>query len=799
MIPGTSAPKTLQPGRFQPSRSNSRSDDSLRSSSEHTRRETGVPTSAPCNDVLGHLPDLLRQFEPGAHDRLTVLTQARPPKSPPSHPASTSETVPASIVATAQCFLQSQADLQAHMVTLRADLSSEELEQFEVELSHCIKQHQEASQRLLASYREVPNQQDATFETHHQAAQFASHTLNQAGAKTPHTSSIFDRRASPDTKRQKSEFDQAWRQYQLEHLEDASTRLMWNLMAGYVGQLSGTGLGGHLGRALTLGAAAGGLAGVPAAALGALVGLLVTPFAHTLLSDPLQAMLRDVTVTSPGAELQLELFKLQARLISDSYREQNGRPVRADFKWLDERTGVVHLLTAKDYAERMRDQLPDGVTSWVNKFVEEDLPYVFGDGIVGTLRPSLRATHPTWWTQTTEGKLTEWLGLQMFVLGPLCGAINHAVSQCFRSWKIGRIPSLEQRLALAQTEDDRQRLRSELNLAREELKRLRYHLRNSRPHEAALRVDIKKRINALEGEGAHEEVNKPVQMWQRESVWLQSYAHDLEAAIADLRNWQEPLFAQMIETRDAREGELADLQRELRAVQRQLAEAKAKSSISGNYRYRLNTLVQPQHRLNASEPETPGKRWETLSTILGKATGMLPYVAAQVYAANLQHPGSAKLSTTLVSAILPPLYFIGGGGLLGWMSRTEWAGIWRQAIAHARGQSMAPANRGESPSSGTNQPGDLPEHSGDDDTTSSSEPAIKAKHSGFLSGSGSETLAEPTGRPDSALEQDRDFGVGNLPAPTTPDQTHAHGRANDDILIDFSGQITDHAPGASPV
>ncbi len=643
-------------------------------------------------EPLGHLPNLLRQLDPGAHDNLTVLTQVRPSRRFEAHPISASAWVPDSVLNTAQHFLQSQADLQAHLSTLRADLSSEQVEAFEGELTELLEKHEEAAQALLAGYQAVLQQNEATFTSPHQAAQFATHTLQHAGEKPPHAASVFDLRASEATQQLKKDFEASWRQYQREHLDDAPTLLMWNLMAGYVGQLSGTGLGGHLGRALTLGAAAGGLAGVPAAALGALVGLLVTPVAHTLLSDPLQAMLRDVTVTSPGAELQLEMFKLKARLITDSYREHNGRAVRADFKWLDERTGVVHLVTAKDYAERMRDQLPDAFQAFTGKFLEEDMPYLFGDGLVGTLRPMLRGTDPGWWTQTTQGKLTEWLGLQMFVLGPLCGAINHAVGQHVRAWNVGEIPALERRLALAESEGDRKRLLSELALAREELKRCRYHLKSSRPHESELRSDLQRRIRALEGQGAREEVNKPIHLWQRECVWLASYAQDLGNAIDDLRSWREPLFANVAQTQDARERELADLQRELRAVQRQLAEAEAKSSIAGNYQYRLNTLLQPQHRLNPSEPETPGKRWETLSTVLGKATGMLPYTAVQVVAANIQSLGGAQLSTTLLSAALPPLYFIGGGGFVGWMSRTEWTGIWRQAIAHARGVSMSRDN-----------------------------------------------------------------------------------------------------------
>ncbi|MBX3609462.1 MAG: hypothetical protein KF871_06150 [Hydrogenophaga sp.] len=632
---------------------------------------------------------LLQAMPPGAHDNLTHLIQGAA-KPQANLLEASGESVSESAVHTARAFLQTQADLQTHIATLRADMTSEALDDFESALREHLQRHESAAEALLTSYREATGKQGAEFYAAHQPAQFASHTLKKAGESAPERVSVFERCASNATKQAKADFDKDWHAYQLEHLEDHASRVLWNLMAGYVGQLSGTGLGGHLGRALALGAATAGVAGVPAAALGALVGLVVTPVAHTLLSDPLQAMLRDVTVTSPGAELQLEMFKLKARLITDAYREQNGRAVRPDFKWLDEQTGVVHLVTAKEYLQRMEGRLPGAFGAWTDKFVEEDLPYVFGDGIVGTLRPMLRGTDPEWWTQTTAGKLTEWLGLQIFVLGPLCGAINHTVSQCFREWKVGKIPALEKRLALAQSDTDRRRYQAELAFAREELKRLRHTIETSRPDEVDLRRDLGKRVASLVGDGAREDVNKPMALWQRECVWLTGYVDDLQSAIHDLRSWTGPLSSDVSKTQEARDRELEVLGHELRAMQKQLAEAQAKSSISGNYDYRLNTLLQRQHRLNPSEPETPGKRWETLSTVLGKATGMLPFVAAQVFAARLQSAGGASLSTTLVSAALPPLYFIGSGGLLGWMSRSEWAGVWRQAIAHARGRSMTP-------------------------------------------------------------------------------------------------------------
>ena len=491
-------------------------------------------------------------------------------------------------------------------------------------------------------------------------------------SETADVLSLYDNHASEATRAARQRFEAAWHPYQYQRL-NSSARHAWNFVAGALGQFVGTGQGALASRLTNwavaaavspvVGPAAAGVAGIAA---GSVAGVGVAAVFHTVFSEPLQAMVRDTTVDSPYAELQATLFRAHANAATDRFRAPQDEPpakfahTAADgsTEWLD---AATWLQRGESAAAR-----PGLAGAWAGKVGKDDLPYWFGDGLVGSARALVRESDPAWWA-TRTGRLAE-ASLHLLLLGPLAGSINHALSQYWRRSGIGVIGALRQRHALLDEGDEKASFAARLDEAQRRLAELRTQLaKAAEPDQAALRGQIA----VLVGDGgATEHVTLPRHLRPLQVDFLQSWFNDLDAALKTA-------------TDDA-----VAIRREWRAVGIALRDARAKSQgVFSDWQSRCGVLFQPQREMPPGEPDLPGRRLKTALAIVGKMIAMVPQaVAANVAGPLLHHPQRA---VRMLACVVPPLAFVGAG--LGWTTRTELAGGLRVARGWIKGMRLSAA------------------------------------------------------------------------------------------------------------
>lgn len=186
--------------------------------------------------------------------------------------------------------------------------------------------------------------------------------------------------------------------------------------------------------------------------------------------------------------------------------------------------------------------------------------------------------------------------------------------------------------------------------------------------------------------GGREVVNKSLHVWRREARFLESYKADIELALEQ-------------QTRPRAEREL--LQEKCREIETQLATARAKSWMHTALMYDFRTMFQGKRKAVGTTPDISGKRLDTVCSILGRTTSLIPGMVVTYLCQPLQKLDTCRAPDHVcqinpldppanyidpVSAILrhvaPPLALVSWPGF---NSRLEWQGAYRTMAGLMKG------------------------------------------------------------------------------------------------------------------
>lgn len=162
-----------------------------------------------------------------------------------------------------------------------------------------------------------------------------------------------------------------------------------------------------------------------------------------------------------------------------------------------------------------------------------------------------------------------------------------------------------------------------------------------------------------------EVVTKSLHIWKLEARYLKSYIEDVE----------EELAKTSLPENDARQ-----LERQLAEVRAQHRKAQAKSSLSTSIGHEFGVMFQKKRESTGTDPDMPGKRLDTICSMLGKTTSLMPGLLATYLCQPLA--SSDSLGTRLIAYTVPPYLLISWPGFA---MRTEFQGWWRSAYGTVKG------------------------------------------------------------------------------------------------------------------
>jgi hypothetical protein len=129
------------------------------------------------------------------------------------------------------------------------------------------------------------------------------------------------------------------------------------------------------------------------------------------------------------------------------------------------------------------------------------------------------------------------------------------------------------------------------------------------------------------GTGGKEVVNKSLHVWRREARYLESYKADIEQALE-----------QQTHTRAEREL----LQEQGKEIETQLATARAKSWMHTALMYDFRTMFQGKRKAVGTTPDISGKRLDTVCSILGRTTSLIPGMVVNYLCQPLQRMDTCR-------------------------------------------------------------------------------------------------------------------------------------------------------------
>ena len=172
--------------------------------------------------------------------------------------------------------------------------------------------------------------------------------------------------------------------------------------------------------------------------------------------------------------------------------------------------------------------------------------------------------------------------------------------------------------------------------------------------------------NATKGQ---EVVTKSLHIWKLEARYLKSYSEDIE----------QELTRTNLPVDDARQ-----LERQLVEVRAQHWKAQAKSGLLTSIGHEFGVMFQKKRESTGTDPDMPGKRLDTICSILGKTTSLLPGLLATHLCQPLAN--SDSLVERMISYTVPPFFLIAWPGFA---MRIEYQDWWRSAYGASKGMLSA--------------------------------------------------------------------------------------------------------------
>jgi hypothetical protein len=166
-----------------------------------------------------------------------------------------------------------------------------------------------------------------------------------------------------------------------------------------------------------------------------------------------------------------------------------------------------------------------------------------------------------------------------------------------------------------------------------------------------------------------EVVNKSLHVWKLEARYLKSYIQDIE----------EELSRTNLSADDARQ-----LRQQLVEVRAQHVKAHAKSGLLTSIGHEFGVMFQKKRESTGTDPDMPGKRLDTVCSILGKTTSLLPGLLATQLCQPLA--SSDSLMERMIAYTVPPLFLIAWPGFA---MRTEFQDWWRSLYGASKGMLSA--------------------------------------------------------------------------------------------------------------
>ncbi|WP_194715382.1 hypothetical protein [Noviherbaspirillum soli] len=166
-----------------------------------------------------------------------------------------------------------------------------------------------------------------------------------------------------------------------------------------------------------------------------------------------------------------------------------------------------------------------------------------------------------------------------------------------------------------------------------------------------------------------EVVTKSLHVWELEARYLKSYIQDIE----------EELSKTNLPVDDTRQ-----LRRQLVEVRAQHAKAHAKSSLPTSIGHEFGVMFQKKRESTGTDPDMPGKRLDTVCSILGKTTSLLPGLLATHLCQPLA--SSDSLMERMIAHTVPPFFLIAWPGFA---MRTEFQDMWRSLYGASKGMLSA--------------------------------------------------------------------------------------------------------------
>jgi len=166
-----------------------------------------------------------------------------------------------------------------------------------------------------------------------------------------------------------------------------------------------------------------------------------------------------------------------------------------------------------------------------------------------------------------------------------------------------------------------------------------------------------------------EVVTKSLHVWKLEARYLKSYIEDME----------EELTRTNLPANDARQ-----LERQLVEVRAQHRKAQAKSGLLTSIGHEFGVMFQKKRESTGTDPDMPGKRLDTICSILGKTTSLLPGLLATHLCQPLANSNS--LMERMISYTVPPFFLIAWPGFA---MRTEFQDWWRSLYGASKGKLSA--------------------------------------------------------------------------------------------------------------
>jgi hypothetical protein len=164
-------------------------------------------------------------------------------------------------------------------------------------------------------------------------------------------------------------------------------------------------------------------------------------------------------------------------------------------------------------------------------------------------------------------------------------------------------------------------------------------------------------------------VTKSLHVWELEARSLKSYIHDIE----------EELSKTNLSAGDARQ-----LRRQLVEVRAQQVKAHAKSGLLTSIGHEFGVMFQKKRESTGTDPDMPGKRLDTVCSILGKTTSLLPGLLATHLCKPLA--SSDSLMERMIAYTVPPWFLIAWPGFA---MRTEFQDWWRSLYGASKGMLSA--------------------------------------------------------------------------------------------------------------